>query len=324
MLGPDALTAEMRRQLAGREGVQFLHDPLPKLLNAKRALAVGKATFDDQLVLAEYFSRSQQWARAMEHLAAAERLAGGKPGMRWLRNALLSMSRRREELKTRTVDEAGRLAVPSAGGANVPPASDLLFLADRLVSQSAGALQANEMLRLLDVLRPVYQRQPAFTGAMKRWRQQQVSYLQQTAQAEEAIKRLERLAADYPHDYNLRQEYAQRLANRGDHEAAFRLLRKALSGKIEWLSYEEESLRNTYNQLMQAQGRWTELDQFFAEWLKRNPETSTPYEQYLGILVRLDKLDEANALAGRWLAEGGKPSPAAAARAGGRGLHARQ
>ena len=35
----------------------------------------------------------------MEHLAAAEKLAEGKPGLRWLRYAVLKSARRNEELK---------------------------------------------------------------------------------------------------------------------------------------------------------------------------------------------------------------------------------
>ena len=120
------------------------------------------------------------------------------------------------------------------------------------------------MLRLLDVLKPVYQRQPAFTQAMKRWRQQQVNYLQQTGQAQEAMKLLKQLVADYPHDSNLLQQYANDLAQIGEHETAYRLLLEALGGKIEWQPYEEESLRSTYCQLMQSQGRWAEMADFLA------------------------------------------------------------
>ena len=42
------LAAEYKKQLAGREQVQFLREPPPKLIDAKRAVATGKASFEDQ------------------------------------------------------------------------------------------------------------------------------------------------------------------------------------------------------------------------------------------------------------------------------------
>jgi Flp pilus assembly protein TadD len=350
LLAAGELTAQIKRQLALRDRVQFLREPLPKLLDAKRALAAGKADFDDQIVLTDYFSRTQQWTRVMEHLAAAEKLAAEKPGMRWLRNAALNISRRREELKTRLMEEAARLAdagplslrerarvradgdesrkpgapsslapLPEGEGSNTRGLSlgDELFLAEHIVNQASGILEANEMLRLSEAIRPVYQRQPALTGAMESWRQRQWNYLQQTGQAQAALEALKSLAADYPHDYSLQQQYANALAQAGEHEAAYRLLRDAMGAKIEWLPYELESLRSTYCQLLQQQGRWSEVAEFLKEWLKRDPESSSPSAEYLGALVRLDKIDEANALAARWLKEGeipGKLAPAVAAR----------
>ena len=193
----------------------------------------------------------------------------GQAGHAWLRDAALNVSRRHEELKTRIMEDAGRLAGAVLGamptlavgmsgtserplhahderGHGTPPSplaplptnlrsvpgegsdADELFLADRLLNQFSGILQANERLRLLDLLKPVYQRQPAFTGAMKRWRQQQVNCLQQTGQAQEALKLWKQLAADYPHDSGLLQQYANQLAQGGEHETAYRLLLNAL------------------------------------------------------------------------------------------------
>lgn len=304
------LAAQVKQQLAGRELVQLLREPLPKLVEAKRALAGGQADFASRIVLMDHFARSQQWTQVLDHLAGAEKLAPGKPGLRWLRNAALSRSRQREELQKRLLAKAAQLA-------RAPAIADTLFLANHVLNTAAGILEANETLRLLDVLQPVYERQPAFTRALKGLSQQRVNYLQQTSQPQEAMKLLRQLAADHPEDYSLQQQYAQSLAQAGERAAAFRLLRAALDGKTEWLSYEQDSLLNTYCQLMQGQGRWAELADYLKEWLKREPESTAPYEQYFSALVRLDKLGEANTLAGRWLDEARKPgklAPAAVAR----------
>jgi len=104
------------RQLAGLNKVQFLSMPLPKLGDAKKARDEGKATFEDQVVLMLHFAASQQWDRVVEHFEAAEKLAADKPGMFWVRNAVLNVSRRREELRQRILTRAEALAGPRIAG----------------------------------------------------------------------------------------------------------------------------------------------------------------------------------------------------------------
>src|SRR5206468_1349036 len=73
---------QIKKELAVRKQVQFLHEPLPRVLNAKRALQAGKASFDDRIALLGHFAASQQWTAAREQLDRAEELAARKPGMR--------------------------------------------------------------------------------------------------------------------------------------------------------------------------------------------------------------------------------------------------
>src|SRR5262249_22639448 len=157
------LGGQIEKELAGREQVQFVHVPLPSVRAAKKALAAGKAGFDEHFVLLFHFSGTQQWARVFDHLGQAEKLAAGKPGLRWLRSALLFDGRRHDELRKRYQEDAGRLAKAAA------TPGDGYALAEHVVGQSAQVLQANEMLALLDVLRPLYQRQPAPVQGSKRW-----------------------------------------------------------------------------------------------------------------------------------------------------------
>jgi predicted Zn-dependent protease len=313
-LAQEELDRRVRLALAGRNQILFIHEPLPDVIAAKRSVAGGKPSFEDRLVLLAHFAGSQQWARALEHWQQAEQLASGKPGLRWLRDAFLNVSRRHEELKKRVFEEAARLAeAPDNGDAR----RDELFLADHLSGQARGFLPAHEMLALLDRLQPVYRRQPAHLRAPARWQQQRVDHLQQVGQTDEALRLSKQLAADSPHDANLQQRYAQALANTGAHAEAYAWLTRVLGEGSRWNPGEEESLRGLYAQLLESQGRFSDLAAFLADGVKRNPEGSSAYGQYLSALIRANRMDEANAKIAQWLQEGqaaGDLSPAAASR----------
>ena len=109
-----------KQEMAIRDRAQLLRQPLPRLVDAKKALAAGKATFEDQMLMLLHFQGTQQWDRVLGHLAEAEKLSG-KAGMRWVRLALLPMARKAEEAKKRCFEEAESLAntlspQPSPGG----------------------------------------------------------------------------------------------------------------------------------------------------------------------------------------------------------------
>ncbi|MBN2473222.1 MAG: hypothetical protein JXB62_01340 [Pirellulales bacterium] len=301
-LAAEPFAGEINGQLAGRDHVAFLRVPLVEVNDARRAVQAGKATFDDQMAMVLYFADSQRWQRVMEHLAQAEQLAADKPGLRWVRDALMNVSRRREELRQRFLDEAARIARPTAKGN-----SEECFLAEYLHGQASGFLEANERMQLLDVLKPVYARQVPHLQRMKLWNQYRVDLLRQTGQADEAMRLQEEMARQHPHDSNLQQQYAQALANAGDHEAAYAWLKRVLTDDAKWHSYEEDSLRNTYTNLLRNQGRYPELVDLLAEWIGRKPENSTAYHQYLAALIQSDRIDEANGLIGRWLEEARTP-----------------
>jgi len=308
-----AFAERIKQELADKQQVQFLREPALKISEAKRAVAAGKPTFDDQITLLVHFARSQQWTRVLGHLEQAEQLSAGKPGLRWVRNAVLNEGRRRGELKKRILEEAAQMAKPQPGRT----AGNERFLADHLINQSSGILEPNEMLALLDALLPVYQRQPAYLRAMRHWTGPRINYLRNVGRSDEALQLEKQLAGAYPHDYNVQQQYAQSLANAGEYEAAYAWLERTLGGGIKWLPYEEQSLRDTYVRLMESEGRYAELLDRLAAWIKQNPETSTFYQQYLGALVRTNRLDEADKLVAQWLKEGqvaGRLPPPVAAR----------
>ncbi|HYW78639.1 MAG TPA: hypothetical protein VE890_03645, partial [Thermoguttaceae bacterium] len=301
-LAVDAFEKQFDRQLAELDAVQLLAEPQTTVLDAKRALAAGKARFDDQMTMLLHFAATGQWPRVMEHLEQLEELTTDKPGVRWVRDAILNVSRRREELRTRLMDEAARLAESPAGN---DVDSEELFLANYVLGQGGGILEANEMLALLDTLKPVFHRQVAHAYAEKSWKQQRINYLQQTGQAEDALALQKELAVEYPSDNNLQQQYAQGLVNSGDYENAYAWLRRVLadeSGK--WLAYERDLLRNSFAQFLRQQGRYDDLCDWLAESIAQNPDNGSNYQQYLTALTRADRTDKVNELIAEWLSEG--------------------
>ena len=267
-------------------------------------MAAGNANFDDLLALILRNCDIQQWDRVLELLDQAVNAGGNKLGMEWVRDALLSHSRRREELRQRILERAATLATTQP--ADKADSQDL-FLADHVLGQAAGILEANEMLALLDTLKPIYVRQPEHVLAAKRWTQQRINYLQQTGQADESLHLQEELAKAYPHDCNVQQQYAQALFDRGDTDDAYAWLDRVITPEAKWLPNEEETLRNAYAQLLRGQGRYPDLVEYLRQWVEKNPEVGSLYGQYLNAMVRADQLERANELVVGWMREGRKP-----------------
>ncbi|MBA4191494.1 MAG: hypothetical protein C0467_26240 [Planctomycetaceae bacterium] len=93
--------------------------------------------------------------------------------MRWLRDAFLTASRRNEELRKRLLEEAASLAATTDADTRANDG----FLAETMFTEVERVLQSSELLELSDVLKKVYERQPAHLHAMKMWRTRQVRLL---------------------------------------------------------------------------------------------------------------------------------------------------
>ena len=283
--------------MAIRDQAQLLHEPLPKLADAKQALAVGKATFEDQIVMLLHFQATQQWDRVLGYLAEAEKLSG-KPGMRWARMSVLAIARKAEEAKKQFLDEAESLAKqakPQAGG-------DDLYLADYLLNHSN--LASWRPTSNCGCWMPCGRSMSASRHtslAMKRWNESRCNILERTGQSQQVLKLRKQLAADYPHDYSLQQQYARALANAGDYPAAYAWLDRVLVPASKWLPNEEESLVTTYCDLLQQQGRYDDLVEYLGGWVKRNTPSQSIYAQYLSSLVWSDHLKQADDRVAQWI-----------------------
>ena len=249
VLDRNALAGQYGDALAIRDQVQFVSPALPIVREAKQHVADGDDSFDDRLTLMLYFAATQQWDLVGEHLAAAEKLAEGKPGVRWLRNEYLLSARQREVLQERILAEAADLVLRDSQPA-APQRSESLFLSNHMLQLASGVLENNEMLALLDALRPVHEIQPVYTLAMKSWRERQAAYVQQTGRVDEALALWKALAVDFPSDVNSQQQYAQSLVALGRTPAAYQWLSDVLGSNVEWSEYEEYLLRTRYADLL--------------------------------------------------------------------------
>ncbi len=300
-LEADEFARQMDQELAGRDRVAFLHEPANDVPRAKQALARNEARFEDRLVLATYFQQTQQWERVVEHLAEAEALAKDKPGVRWIRTSVLKDARRREEARERILGEARRLAERATGPKHD---AESLFLANHLVGEASGVFEANETLSLLDTLLDVYREQPAHLHALRQWKQNRVSYLQQAGQSEQALQLQHQLAVETPHDWSFQQNYAQALFNAQLPEEGFAWLDRVLIAESRWLPHEEAQLREVYAEQLRQQGRHNELSDYLAKVIETNPTSESLYRRYLEALLQADRVDEANRTIESWLAEG--------------------
>ncbi|NQU25208.1 MAG: hypothetical protein HQ567_28320 [Candidatus Nealsonbacteria bacterium] len=289
----EVLEQKIDAQLAGLDRVQLIQQPPIPVADAKRAVAQGKDTFDDQLALLLHFSQTQQWDRVIEHLEAAEKRAADKPGVRWVASAVLCDRRRFEEVLQHYAKEAGRLATSKS--------AEAFYLAEYLRGQS-GYFQANERMTLLDVLKSVYRRQPAHLQAMKRWMQEKSNLLNQTGQSDEALAMMKELAQQYPFDYSLQTNYAQQLSGRGEYPAAYAWLDRTIANKAaKWSQNQLDALRGTYTQFLRNQGRYGELADYLGDWVATDPNNLSAYQQYLSALVKTDQLDKVNELVKLWI-----------------------
>src|SRR5262249_46525262 len=282
-LSEDELGKRFGQELAGREKVLFTKFPLPSVNAAKKAVAAKKDVFEDHVTLMRHFAASQQWTKVREELETIEKLAAGKPGLRWYRDAVLFLSRRYEELKQRQQEFATQLAKENL------EANDAFALAQHLFSKAGNFMGGNEMLDLLEGLRPVYQRQPAHMHAMKGWRQNRAAWLSSNGKQDEALQIYKELANDFPHDVNAQSTYAQQLFNTGDYAAGYAWIAQALARNDKWLEWEDENLRSIVIRYLETQGRYADLQKYLEDWMKKGPAGTTAYAMFLSTLVRLDQ-----------------------------------
>ena len=114
---------------------------------------------------------------------------------------------------------------------------------------------------------------------------------------------LKQLAADYPHDSSLQEQYVHALAEAGDYPAAYAWLERVLArnpaGCLTRKIPSAERMPGSSKPRAAMPTWWT-------TWPPGREESRKclPYSRYLSALVYADRLDKANALVAQWLREG--------------------
>ena len=291
----EAFGKRLGEELAIRERSLLLPQELPSYVAARKAIAGGTATFSDQITLMYRYAATQQWNRVHEHLRAAEPLAEGKTGFRWIEDQILHHSRRHEELRLRIMAEVDRLVAT--------PRGEELFLANFLFNQASRFSQQIERLEVHEKLRLVYERQPAIAHGLKQWLQRRASLLNQAGRQSQAFEIYKQLAAEYRHDVPAQLQFVQALVSRGDYTAAYAWLEKVLAAEPLWSEYERERIHGRHADMLRNQSRYPELIEYLTRWVAENSSRPTAYEQYLSALIWDNRIDEAEGVIQKWFGE---------------------
>ncbi len=295
------LTAEesavrMTTELSAMPQTQFLRLPYSKLSVARQKVADGAASFDDRITMILHYASLQQWEDVLKQLDSAEALAVNKLGVRWIRTAALVAMRRNEEARQRLLTEAKQLA---AG-----PTPDEVYLADFIYGQSAQVGTGSETLDLVNLIKPVFERQAADLDVMVRWQEKMLGSLDTLGRSEEALALRQSMTEKSPWHVHWQQDVALRMQRAGRYDDAEKWLMNEIGRDIERPDYEHETLRGTLTDLLRTRGQWDRLLAFTTEWIAKNPESTSwnsAYAQHLSAFVYNDKMDAANALVEQWL-----------------------
>ena len=314
--GKEPHAQRIAAELAARPTVQFLHRPFVKLKVARQKVADGSASFDDRMAMILHFMAIQQWDEMWKQVEAAEKFSlADKPGVRWLRTILLGTAGRREEARQRLLVEAKQVAAK--------PQQDETFLAKFILGQAFSLMGWPEYFEFVQLFEAAVANQPA--GASPRFRDGEtpedkpgasaprlmfqlarLQCLDALSRHEEALALRRTLAEQAPWEGQRQIDYANRLAEAGQVDAALAWLQKELDRPAERESNDDETLHNAVARLYHAHGRWADLLKFTTEWIGQKPAFSphqTAYAEHLAALIFNDQVDAANALVEQWFRE---------------------
>ena len=313
VLAAEEFGAAFESELPDRKVVRLLPATLPTVQQAEVAVQTGSAGFAERLMLLLEAARIQNHDETLKQFAAIEEFAAGQPGMNWIKIGVLIGTRRFEEARQALIAEAKRLAVLVVEGAAAPiapaaPADDY-FRAEHIQGVMPQIADANEHLNVLQILKPVFVRQPEHVLGEWNFKRLSVGNLNALSRADEALAVQRELAAEAPWDVNVQTALAYALSNSGDIDAGLAWLRTVLDrregddpdGDFMLGEYEEAVVRNAGAGLLRDKQRYAELVDDLADWINRNPQQATAYRQYLSALIFADRVEDAKTTARDWI-----------------------
>ena len=294
-LDADEFAARYEENVPQADTAQLLSFPLPTIQEARVADKAATSDFDDYVILLLDACQIQDWKSALTFLEKLERTAAGKPGLPWIRQRVLSAARKNEDARQLILSLSKNLVENRQ--------HNELFLSGQLVSQASAIIDQNELLEVLNVLKPVYDRQPEFTAAPITWKQLRVNALVQLQRVKQWAPLYREIAEATPWDYNRQVNYARQLASVGEFERAFSWLEQEMARDVDRLAYEIQVLRSSYADLLQQNYFLDQLIPFLADWVADKPSERNPYDRYLAALVMDNRMEEADGKVMDWLTE---------------------
>jgi hypothetical protein len=298
--------------------------PLPPVQSAREQVLAGTASVEAQLVVLTDLVVRQQWDEAFERFATIEATVEGADGeapagLAWMRLTLELLARRNATALERINAFAQELvAAQLAAGSH----DDAYFLANRVLDIARDIAAGNEQLRLLDVLRPVFEASPEHVAGLNRWRERRVSLvtqpnydlrfgfgrgrrenvLQSLGRGDEFLALRRELAEAEPWNQEQQISYAYALSAAGEQDDAYAWLQQELDRNPRREESGTSRLVRAYADMLNAESRYDDAADFLAERVERNPEDTEIYARYLSALVYADRLARAEELVTAWLA----------------------
>jgi tetratricopeptide (TPR) repeat protein len=313
-LDADAFAARMTQELPSRAASRgapsptsapapalLLQFPLPELQQAKERIAAGGGTVEDHLVLLADFVSRQQWDDATEQVEAMVRLAGGEgqvgaEGLPWLRMAIERLAGNNAVLLEKLRFHAARLPISQR--------ADEWHVAHHLLGVASAIADANEQLRLLDQLKPVFDEQPEFVAGVASWQQRRVDLLRSLGRTEEMLPLHRTLAESVPWHVSRQTAYARDLYSAQRRDEAYAWLQQELDRNPRRSDSDKTQLVAAASDLLHEEGRYKDEADYLAERTKDLPSVQDVYWRYLSALVFADRLAQAEELVREWLVLG--------------------
>jgi tetratricopeptide (TPR) repeat protein/outer membrane lipoprotein-sorting protein len=297
LLNDDDFEKQWNAELKPRQETIMLNVPMDSIRVAETAVEAGQATIAHRLSLLLRADAIQKWDEAFAQLAELEKLAAAqdKTGARWIRFSLSIAARRNEEARQLALKLANQLQKPR---------SDDYPQAIHIAQKCQQILNANEQLELLEKLKPVYLRVPAYNDGVRSFLESRINSLSAAGRSEEILRLRKDLAVARPWATYLQTQYAQELSTQAGYEAAYAWLQQEIDRKVERPAYELDQLRSSYANLLRQEGRYDRVVEFLDAGIKAEPNQSGLYAQYLSALIFNDQVDQAEATIKQWMQEG--------------------
>ncbi|HZZ72682.1 MAG TPA: VIT domain-containing protein, partial [Pirellulales bacterium] len=290
-----AFKTRLEAEWAPAKTALFVRLPAPSAVVARQHVVDGSATFDDRLVMLLHDCQLQQWDDVLKQLAEIEKQEPGKPGLAWLHSTLEVTMRHNEEARQRLLAMAQELVAH--------PGAEAYVQAERVLDLLQAISSSSEILEGLQTLKPVYQESPGKMSHMPRWTQRLITLSDALNRTDEALALRKQLAAAEPWAVGRQVEYARQLLQSGHSDAAYAWLEQQMARPEERSYYEEDELRTAYADFYREQARWADLLKFTTAWIARDPRGAAGYQYHLAALIYNERMNDADALARKWLTD---------------------